>query len=68
MWGIEIVELLLLLLYARRCGALKLWGTFSGCSEGWGIEIVESLLLDAGRCWDLKLCSHFYCMLGGVGY
>ena len=34
----------------------------------WGIEIVEPLLLHARRCGVLKLWSHFYCMLGGVGY
>jgi hypothetical protein len=66
------------------CGALKLWShfcymlggvgysncgaTFTACSEVWGIEIVESLLLHARRCGVLKLWSHFCYMLGGVGY
>jgi hypothetical protein len=46
-----------------NCGA-----TFTVCSEVWGIEIVESLLLHARRCGVLKLWSYFYCMLGGVGH
>ena len=66
------------------CGVLKLWShfcymlggvgysncgaTFTACSEVWGIEIVESLLLHARRCGVLKLWSHFCYMLGGVGY
>jgi hypothetical protein len=32
------------------------------------VEIVKPLLLHARRCEVLKLWSHFYCILGGVGY
>jgi multisubunit Na+/H+ antiporter MnhG subunit len=62
-WGIQIVEPLLL--YARRCGVLKLWShfycllggvgywncgaTFTVCSEVLGIEIVEPLLLSCNN-------------------